>query len=46
MTSSYNIVASTNQSTVVSEYIPETKKSDSYQSEAELEKSLLDCFQH
>ena len=41
MTSSYNIVASTNQSTVVSEYIPETKKSDSYQSEAELEKEFI-----
>ena len=41
MTSSYNIVASTNQSTVVSEYIPETKKSDSYQSEAELEHEFI-----
>ena len=41
MTSSYNIVASCNQSTVVSEYIPETKKSDSYQSEAELEKEFI-----
>ena len=35
--SSYNIVASTNESTVVAEYIPETSRSDAYQSEAALE---------
>lgn len=39
--SNINIIASTNQSTVVSEYIPETKKSDSYQSEADLEKEFI-----
>ena len=39
--STYNIVASTNQSTVVSEYTPEARKSDSYQSEAELEKEFI-----
>lgn len=39
--STYNIVASTNQSTVVTEYTPEKKKSDSYQSEAELEKEFI-----
>ncbi len=41
MTSSYNIVASTNQSTVVSEYTPDTQKSDSFQSEAELEAEFI-----
>lgn len=39
--SNINIIASTNQSTVVSEYIPETRKSDSYQSEAALEKEFI-----
>ncbi len=39
--STYNIVASTNQSTVVSEYISEPRKSDSYQSEAELEREFI-----
>ncbi len=39
--STYNIVASTNQSTVVSEYTPEARKSDSYQSEAALEKEFI-----
>mgnify|MGYP003496136928 CR=1 FL=1 len=37
MTSSYNIVASTNQSTVVAEYTPEERVATAYQSEAELE---------
>ena len=41
MASSYNIVASTNQSTVVSEYIPDSKRSDSYQTEAELEQEFI-----
>lgn len=39
--STYNIVASSNESTVVAEYIPENKYSDSYQSEAELEEELI-----
>lgn len=39
--STYNLVASTNQSTVVSEYTPETKKNNSYQSEAELEQEFI-----
>lgn len=41
MTSSYNIVASTNQSTVVAEYIPEERKETAYQSEAELENEFI-----
>ena len=39
--STYNIVASTNQSTVVSEYIPDSKRADSYQTEAELEQEFI-----
>ena len=39
--STFNIVASTNQSTVVSEYIPDSKRSENYQSEAELEKEFI-----
>ena len=38
--STYNMVASMNESTVVAEYTPQTKRSDSYQSEAELEKEF------
>ena len=37
----YNIVASSEESTVVTEYIPEEKKSGSYQSEAELEDDFI-----
>lgn len=37
----FNIVASMNKSTVVSEYIPESRHSDSYQSEADLEKEFI-----
>ncbi len=37
----YNIVASTNESTVVSEYVPETRRSDAYQSEAALEAEFI-----
>lgn len=36
-----NIVASTNESTVVTEYIPETSRSDAYQSEAQLEQEFI-----
>ena len=39
--STYNIVASTNQSTVVSEYIPDEKRATAYQSEAELENEFI-----
>ena len=39
--STYNIVLSTNESTVVTEYEPETKRSDAYQSEAALEKAFI-----
>lgn len=36
-----NIVASTNESTVVTEYISETSRSDAYQSEAQLEQEFI-----
>ena len=39
--SMYNIVASTNQSTVVAEYIPEERKETAYKSEAELENEFI-----
>ena len=39
--SMYNIVASTNQSTVVAEYTPEERKETAYQSEAELENEFI-----
>ncbi len=41
MSSTYNIVLSTNESTVVTEYIPEKKRSDAYQSEAALEAEFI-----
>ncbi len=41
MTSSYNIVLSTNASTVVSEYEPEAGRARAYQSEADLEKLFI-----
>lgn len=37
----YNIVAGTDKSTVVSEYIPEEKRETTYQSEAELENEFI-----
>ena len=37
----YNVVAETNLDTVVSDYVPLKKKSEAYQSEAELEKELI-----
>ena len=37
----YNMLMLSNESTVVSEYTPEGKRSDSYQSEAELEKEFI-----
>jgi type I restriction enzyme, R subunit len=40
--SSYNIVASTEEATVVAEYIPESNgRSEKYQSEAELEREFI-----
>ena len=39
--SEYNIVAQMPESTVVAEYIPETVRSDSYQSEADLEREFI-----
>lgn len=43
--SSYNIIATTAESTVVSEYIPEPRKSDAYQSEAALENEFIPLLQ-
>lgn len=37
----FNIVAQTNENTVVTEYEPISKRSDAYQSEAELEKEFI-----
>ena len=42
--STYNIVLAANESTVVTEYQPETKRSDSYQSEAALEKAFVEML--
>ena len=39
--SNFEIVASSTESTVVSEYNPEKRKSTDYQSEAELEKDFI-----
>ena len=39
--STYNIIASTPESTVVAEYTPETRRSESYQSEAALEREFI-----
>ena len=39
--STYNLIASEDRCTVVSEYIPETKRSDAYQSEAALEAEFI-----
>ena len=37
----FNIVAASNESTVVAEYTPEAARSDAYQSEAELEREFI-----
>lgn len=42
--STLNMVAAMNESTVVTEYTPESRRSDSYQSEADLEKELIDIL--
>ena len=41
----YNIVASTDESTVVAEYTPSYSRSDSFQSEAALEKEFINMLQ-
>ena len=41
----YNLIAATNESTVVAEYIPEGRRSDSYQSEAALEQEFIRLLQ-
>ena len=43
--SKYNLVMETNNSTVVAEYEPLKRKSDSYQSEAALEKEFIRMLQ-
>ena len=37
----FNIVAATSENTVVTEYTPEPRTADNYQSEAELEKEFI-----
>ena len=37
----YNMVAQSNESTVVAEYVPAPSRSDAYQSEAELEREFI-----
>ena len=37
----FNIIAASNESTVVAEYVPESARSDSFQSEAALEKEFI-----
>ena len=39
--SQYNLIASAGESTVVAEYTPETRRSESYQSEAALEREFI-----
>ena len=39
--SQYNIIVSTSEATVVSEYEPQSARSDAYQSEAALEKAFI-----
>ena len=41
----YNIIAETNEATVVSEYIPPARRKRSYQSEADLEKNFIEDLQ-
>lgn len=41
----YNIVVSTNEATVVAEYVAEYDRSDSYQSEADLEREFIRLLQ-
>lgn len=41
----YNIIAETSEATVVAEYIPQQRRKQEYQSEAALEKNLIDILQ-
>ena len=41
----YNLIAATSESTVVAEYTPEGRRSDSYQSEAALEQEFIRLLQ-
>ena len=41
----YNIVATTDESTVVAEYVPAYSRSDTYQSESTLEKEMISLLQ-
>ena len=43
--STYNIVAQSSESTVVTEYKPQAKRSEAYQSEAELEKEFISLLE-
>lgn len=43
--STYNIIAETNEATVVAEYIPESRVASAYQSEAELERDFIMRFE-
>ena len=43
--SNYNIIASTDESTVVAEYTPTPRREDSYQSEAQLEQEFIKRLQ-
>jgi type I restriction enzyme R subunit len=43
--STFNIIAETNEQTVVSEYTPDANRSDAYQSEAELEREFIRLLQ-
>lgn len=37
----FNIISQSNENTVVTEYTPEPRSADTYQSEAELEKEFI-----
>ena len=39
--STYNIIAASNESTVVAEYTPESSRSEAFQSEAALEREFI-----
>ncbi len=42
----YNLVAENSDSTVVAKYTPETKRAESYQSEADLERAFIQQLEH
>ena len=41
----FNIIVQSSESTVVTEYKPQAKRSDAYQSEAELEREFIRLLQ-